>query len=95
MHRSTRRTLHSIRPHGHRRHRESWIYLKDAFKPGSQVIVLDDVLATGGTLEAAIGLCADGGAEVLAALCVIELDFLNGAKRLAPLNVPVVSLLHF
>ena len=68
---------------------------KDAFKPGSQVIVLDDVLATGGTLEAAIGLCADGCAEVLAALCVIELDFLNGAKRLAPLNVPVVSLLHF
>ena len=68
---------------------------RDAITLGSKVVVIDDVLATGGTLEAAIGLCQDAGAHVVAAACVIELDFLNGAERLAPFGIPVKSLLHF
>jgi adenine phosphoribosyltransferase len=54
----------------------------DAFREGSRVIVLDDVLATGGTAKAKIELVERLGAVVVGVLFVIELTFLNGRDRL-------------
>lgn len=64
----------------------------DAIKPGQRVIVLDDLLATGGTLSAAIRLCRMVGGDVLAAACIIELAFLEGRKRI---NVPFTSVVSY
>jgi adenine phosphoribosyltransferase len=55
---------------------------KDALTPGEKVLVLDDVLATGGTLEAAIKLVEAVGGQVYEAATVLELTFLNGRSRL-------------
>ena len=54
----------------------------DAFQRGARVIVLDDVLATGGTARAKIELVEQLGAEVVGALFVIELTFLDGRAKL-------------
>jgi adenine phosphoribosyltransferase len=64
----------------------------DAIKAGHRVIVLDDLLATGGTLEAAIKLCRKVGGDVVAAACIIELNFLGGRKRI---DVPVHSIVSY
>jgi adenine phosphoribosyltransferase len=64
----------------------------DAITPGDRVVVLDDLLATGGTLAAAIALLRGQGATVAAAGCVIELAFLNGRARL---DVPVETLVSY
>jgi adenine phosphoribosyltransferase len=60
---------------------------QDAFAPGSRVLVIDDLLATGGTAEAAITLTRQLRGEVVAAAFIIELTFLNGRQRLAPCDV--------
>ena len=60
---------------------------QDAFTPGSRVLVIDDLLATGGTAEAAIALTRQLRGEVVAAAFIIELTFLNGRQRLAPCDV--------
>jgi adenine phosphoribosyltransferase len=65
----------------------------DALAPGDKVVVIDDLLATGGTAAAAGELVSARGAEVLAYAFVIELDALGGRAKLLP--TPVVSLLHF
>jgi adenine phosphoribosyltransferase len=64
----------------------------DAIKAGHRVVVLDDLLATGGTLEAAINLCRQVGGDVVAAACIIELNFLGGRKRI---DVPVHSIVSY
>lgn len=64
----------------------------DAVIPGQRVIVLDDLLATGGTLAAAIRLSRMVGAEVLAAACIIELAFLNGRARI---DVPFSAVVSY
>ncbi|HLJ62694.1 MAG TPA: adenine phosphoribosyltransferase, partial [Stellaceae bacterium] len=64
----------------------------DAISPGQRVIILDDLLATGGTLQAAIKLCRMVGGEVVAAACIIELSFLRGRARL---DVPFVSAVAY
>lgn len=64
----------------------------DAIKPGQRVIVLDDLLATGGTMSAAVTLLEKVGADVVAIGCLIELTFLGGRQRL---NVPVHTLLSY
>jgi adenine phosphoribosyltransferase len=64
----------------------------NAIKPGSRVAILDDLLATGGTMAAAIALCRGVGAEVVAAACIIELSFLGGRQRI---DVPVTSMIAY
>jgi adenine phosphoribosyltransferase len=60
---------------------------RDAVAAGHRVIVLDDVLATGGTAKAKIELVEQLGGEVAGALFVIELTFLNGREKLAGYDV--------
>jgi adenine phosphoribosyltransferase len=60
---------------------------QDAFTPGSRVLVVDDLLATGGTADAAISLVRQLRGEVVAAAFIIELSFLAGRQRLAPCEV--------
>src|SRR5690349_15108496 len=55
---------------------------EDSFVGGERVLLVDDVLATGGTAEAACQLLEDGGAEVVAFEAPIELEFLHGRERL-------------
>ena len=56
----------------------------DAFVTGSRVLVVDDVLATGGTIEATLDLVERAGATVAGVAVVLELGFLGGRERLAP-----------
>jgi adenine phosphoribosyltransferase len=65
-----------------------------AIAPGSNVIIVDDLLATGGTAAAASELVSQAGGNVVAYSFMIELDFLNGKHSLKP-DVPVLSLLHY
>ncbi len=55
---------------------------KDAFVPGSKVTLIDDVLATGGTLEAAIALIGDAGGVITSIIVLLEIGSLGGRKRL-------------
>ena len=66
---------------------------RDAIKKGQRVIIVDDLLATGGTAEATTKLASSLGAEVVGLGFVVELDFLNGRDRLAEYDV--YSLLHY
>jgi adenine phosphoribosyltransferase len=68
---------------------------RDAVRPGERVILADDLIATGGTATAAIGLLRSIGAEVVAACFVIDLPDLGGAGRIAALGVPVRTLVEF
>jgi adenine phosphoribosyltransferase len=65
----------------------------DAVGPGERILVVDDVLATGGTAEAVGRLVARQGAELVAYSFLLELSFLHGARRLGPKKVH--SLLTF
>ncbi len=67
----------------------------DAFVAGERVMLVDDLIATGGTAEAAITLLRQGGAEVVAAGFVIDLPELGGADRIRAMGVAVSSLLAF
>ena len=64
----------------------------DAVEPGQRVVIVDDLLATGGTMGAGIALLREVGAVVPAAAALIELTFLNGRSRL---DVPVESLVVY
>lgn len=64
----------------------------DAITPGQRVVVLDDLLATGGTMAAAIHLLRSVGADVTAAAFILELAFLNGRDRL---DVPAEVLVSY
>ena len=63
-----------------------------AVRPGQRVVVLDDLLATGETMAAAIALLRLVGAEVCAAACIIELAFLKGRRRVP---VPFFSVVSY
>jgi adenine phosphoribosyltransferase len=65
---------------------------EDAIMPGQRVVVLDDLLATGGTMQAAINLARQRGGNVVGAACIIELAFLNGRSRL---DVPCASMVVY
>jgi adenine phosphoribosyltransferase len=65
---------------------------EDAIAPGQRVGVLDDLLATGGTMEAAIDLVRRQGGVVAAAACIIELSFLQGRNRI---DVPLATMVAY
>jgi adenine phosphoribosyltransferase len=65
---------------------------EDAVAPGQRVVVVDDLIATGGTTEAAIKLLTQQGATVVGAACIIELTFLNGRSRIP---VPVTAMVTY
>jgi adenine phosphoribosyltransferase len=66
---------------------------KDAIEKGQRVIIVDDLLATGGTAEATAKLATSLGAKIAGLGFVVELDFLNGRKKLQ--GYDVLSLLHY
>lgn len=65
---------------------------EDAISPGQRVIVLDDLIATGGTMQAAIELVQQQGGTVAAAACIIELAFLQGRNHI---GVPLTSMISY
>ena len=67
----------------------------DAVKAGDRVLVIDDLLATGGTAVAACNLVKKVGAEVVAAAFIIELDPLKGREKIEEKGVKVVSMLNY
>ena len=68
---------------------------EDAVKPGQRVMLVDDLIATGGTAEGAVKLLQQMGAEVVAACFIIDLPELGGAKKIEALGVPVQTLMAF
>ena len=68
---------------------------EDAVAPGDRVILVDDLIATGGTAEGAVKLLRRIGAEVLAACFIVDLPELGGADKLRKLDVPVRTLVSF
>jgi adenine phosphoribosyltransferase len=65
---------------------------QDAIAPGQRIVVVDDLIATGGTMRAAIDLARQLGGAVVAAACIIELTFLAGRQRL---DVPLTSMISY
>ena len=65
---------------------------QDAVQKGTRVVLVDDLLATGGTMAAAVTLLESVGAYVPTAACIIELTFLEGRKKL---KVPVETLVQY
>jgi adenine phosphoribosyltransferase len=66
---------------------------QDAIEPGQKVLVVDDLLATGGTIEATCRMVEKLGGQIVAVAFLIELDFLEGRKRLG--EKEVYSLVHY
>jgi adenine phosphoribosyltransferase len=67
----------------------------DAIQPGQKTILVDDLIATGGTAEGAVKLLRELGADIVAACFVIDLPDLGGAKRIEAMGVPVRTLVAF
>jgi adenine phosphoribosyltransferase len=68
---------------------------EDAVTKGERVILVDDLIATGGTAEGAVKLLRQMGAEVVAAVFMVDLPDLGGAAKLRALHVPVRTLVSF
>ena len=66
---------------------------KDAFAKGDNILIIDDLLATGGTTRAVIDLVKKMEGNVIACAFVIELEFLNGREKLK--DIPVFSLVKY
>ena len=68
---------------------------RDAVGPGEDIILVDDLIATGGTAAAAVQLLRSLGARVRAACFIVDLPDLGGSKKLVSLGVPVQALVSF
>ncbi len=77
------------------RHSTRWRCTRTRSSKGERVILVDDLIATGGTAEGAVKLLRQIGAEVLAACFIIDLPELGGADKLRKLDVPVRTLISF
>ena len=66
---------------------------RDALNPGDKVLLIDDLLATGGTAEAACKLIRGRQAQIVEVAFLVELDFLGGRKRLT--DVDIFSIVHY
>lgn len=67
----------------------------DSFTPGTKILIHDDVLATGGSAEAAWHLLKEGGAQVAGFSFLVNLSFLHGTERLHKYGVPVQQLVSY
>ena len=67
----------------------------DAIQPGERVILVDDLIATGGTAEGAVKLLRQIGANVVAACFIVDLPELGGAAKLRAMDIPVRTLMTF
>jgi adenine phosphoribosyltransferase len=67
----------------------------DAVSRGDRIVLVDDLIATGGTAEGAVKLLRNAGAEVLAACFIVDLPELGGAEKLRQLDLPVRTLVSF
>ncbi|WP_298912135.1 adenine phosphoribosyltransferase [uncultured Algimonas sp.] len=67
----------------------------DAAAPGDNVLLVDDLIATGGTAAAAISLLRQTGCDVLGAAFLVDLPDLHGATRIRSMDVPVTALVSF
>jgi len=67
----------------------------DAVSPGDNVLIVDDLIATGGTAEAAIKLVERAGGNVVGCSFIIDLPELGGRARLEKLGKRVLALVHF
>ena len=65
---------------------------EDAITPGQRIVIVDDLIATGGTMQAAIDLVRQRGGIVAGAACIIELSFLQGRSRL---DVPLSAIVSY
>lgn len=68
---------------------------RDAILPGERILLVDDLVATGGTAEAAVKLLTSLGGEVVAACFIVDLPDLGGADRVRKLGIPVRTLVAF
>lgn len=68
---------------------------RDAIQPGQRVLVVDDLLATGGTLAASLEIVRELGGEPVAVVVLVELTGLGGRERLAPFGVEIVSFIRY
>ena len=68
---------------------------EDAVTSGDRIVLVDDLIATGGTAEGAVKLLRNAGAQLLAACFIIDLPDLGGAAKLRKLDVPVRTLISF
>ena len=68
---------------------------EDAVTRGDRIVLVDDLIATGGTAEGAVKLLRNAGAQLLAACFIIDLPELGGAEKLRKLEVPVRTLVSF
>lgn len=67
----------------------------DAVEPGERVLIVDDLIATGGTAEASVKLLEKAGAEIVAALFLVDLPDLGGVERLKKLGIDCTSLVSY
>ena len=68
---------------------------EDAVTSGDRIVLVDDLIATGGTAEGAVKLLRNAGAQLLAACFIIDLPDLGGAAKLRAMDVPVRTLMSF
>jgi adenine phosphoribosyltransferase len=67
----------------------------DAVKPGQRVLLIDDLIATGGTMMAGMKLLEKLGAEVIEGAAIVDLPELGGSKKLQAAGLPLFTLVNF